>query len=358
MSDDIERLIAAFETPLRGKPGYAMGLAGLAEVVWNKGHKQRAAELARAALGAGAGDARVTARARKLLSAMLRGYHIPMMNDARRNAAWDKALRAAIRPGMHVFEIGTGAGMLALMAARAGAASVTTCERDPLVADLAREIAARNGYADRLHVVTKRSQDVALGADLAQPADLLFCDIFGDSLFNFDPFTAIADAKTRLLTPGAQIVPAAVSLHVALADWAHYGRAAQIGSAAGFDLSPLADFAAAVHSVKIGDPDLRLLSAPRQMHRAVLTQPFPLKGEATVTCTASQACEVNGIARWIKLELDGDTTLEARPQAGAVFFSNPTFLPLPRPLLLRQNAEITIATSFAGDKIETWCAQS
>jgi type II protein arginine methyltransferase len=247
--------------------------------------------------------------------------------------------------------------MLALMAARAGAASVTTCEKDPLIANLAREIAARNGYADRIHVVTGSSRDVMLGEGLAQRADLLFCDIFGDNLFNFDPFAAIADAKARLLVPGARIVPETVSLHVALAHWAQYDYAAHIDSAAGFDLGPLADFAPVGHHLKMGDPGVRLLSQPREIYRAVLAEPFSHTGEATVVCTATEACEANGVARWIRLELDGDTILESRPEPGATSFSNPMFVSFPKPLTLRAGEELPIASSFAASKIETWAAQ-
>ncbi len=155
-----------------------------------------------------------------------------MMNDARRNETWDKALRAAIRPGMHVLEIGTGAGMLALMAARAGAQKVVTCEIDEVPAALARELAARNGYADRISVITKRSQDLKLGVDLERPADLLFCDIFADDFFDFDPLTAIADARKRLLAPDARTVPAAGGVRYALAHHSDYRRSYHADQAA------------------------------------------------------------------------------------------------------------------------------
>ena len=49
---------------------------------------------------------------------------------ARAITAYDAALRRAIRPGCRVLEIGTGSGLLAMMAARAGAAQVVTCERN------------------------------------------------------------------------------------------------------------------------------------------------------------------------------------------------------------------------------------
>jgi type II protein arginine methyltransferase len=43
-------------------------------------------------------------------------WHFSMMNDAPRNAAYDEAIRRVV-PGRSVLDIGTGAGLLAMMAA-------------------------------------------------------------------------------------------------------------------------------------------------------------------------------------------------------------------------------------------------
>ena len=53
-------------------------------------------------------------------------WHFPMVADGPRNAAYDQALRRAA-PGRRVLDIGSGSGLLAMMAARAGAVSVDTC---------------------------------------------------------------------------------------------------------------------------------------------------------------------------------------------------------------------------------------
>src|SRR3954463_1393611 len=159
MSGDIERMIATFEAALRGRDDYGWALLGVAETVAAKKQPVRAAELARRAIAAAPDDPAVRMRARRLLGSLVPGYHVPMMNDARRNAAWDTALRRAIRPGMRVLEIGTGGGMLALMAARAGAERVTTCEKEPIAAAIAREICADNGYGDVVDVIAKGSRD-------------------------------------------------------------------------------------------------------------------------------------------------------------------------------------------------------
>ena len=50
-----------------------------------------------------------------------------------------RAIRRVVRPGIHVLEISTGGGLLAMFAAQAGA-RVTTCEAHPTIATTARAI--------------------------------------------------------------------------------------------------------------------------------------------------------------------------------------------------------------------------
>ncbi|HWD28534.1 MAG TPA: 50S ribosomal protein L11 methyltransferase [Rhizomicrobium sp.] len=355
MADDTDPLLAALEAAVPVGPQYPTHLLSLAEVAIGKKQPKRAAEIALRALKHGGGDPATQARGHRLLASLLPGYHIAMMNDARRNTAWDAALRAAIRPGMHILEIGTGAGMLALMAARAGAAKVVTCEKDPVAAALARDLVARNGYDDRIVVIDKSSHELAVGVDLDRPADLLFCDIFGDKLLDFDPLPALADARQRLLAPGAPVMPARGMLRVALAHWDNYWRAMHIDSAAGFDLAPLADFAVRTLAVDIGDPTIRLLSHPQNVLAfdfAAASHPESGRGVARTEGTA--AGEANGIARWIRLELDGRIALEACPEPGAVFFSRLNFCPLPKPAMVEAGREFRIEAAFRGKQVETW----
>ena len=354
MSEEIEQMIAAMDAALQGRPDYPYHLVGLAEMAALKKHRIRAIDLARKALALAAGDPATRMRARRLLGAMLPGYHVPMMNDARRNAAWDQGLRAAIRPDMLVLEIGTGAGMLALMAARAGA-RVVTCEYEPAAAMLAGELAALNGFADRIVVVPTNSKDMTIGGALDRPADLLVCDIFADDLLAFDPLSAIADARARLLAPGAPVVPRAASLRAALAHWSDYQRTGRIGRAGGFDLAPFADFVPASIGRPIDVAGLTLLSDGEDAFRFDFNGPrAPGSARRSFPVTVTTRGEANVIARWIRLELDSDVMLEARPEAGGTFFSGLTLAPLDAPVAVEAGERRMIGAAHDGRSITTW----
>jgi hypothetical protein len=355
VSDDIERMIETIDAVLRQKPDYPYNLVGLAEMVAARKADRRAAGLAHDAMALGRDDPATIMRGRRLLASLVPGYHVPMMNDARRNAAWDAALRRVVRPGMTVLEIGTGAGMLALMAARAGAGRVVTCEYNAVAARMARVLAERNGYADRIQVVSKRSQALTIGKELDRPADLLICDIFADGLLDFDPLGAIADARQRLLAPDAPSVPMAASLRAALVDWQDYRRVGHIDAACGFDLSPFADFVPSSILRPIGSAGIDLVSEDVELFRFDFSQDrFPPSDRRSVACGVTATGEVNSIARWIRLELDAEAMIEARPDPGASFFSGLTMTPLGAPLPVRPGDTVTIGTAHDGRAISTW----
>ena len=75
-----------------------------------------------------------------------------MISDRVRLHAFMEAMRRTIKPGCAVLDIGTGPGIMALLACRFGARKVYAIEADAVI-HVAREIAVRNGFGDRKSVV-------------------------------------------------------------------------------------------------------------------------------------------------------------------------------------------------------------
>jgi protein arginine N-methyltransferase 7 len=249
---------------------------------------------------------------------------IPQIStDATRIAAWAAALADLVQPGMLALEVGAGSGILAMLAARAGA-DVVSCENDDVLAAIAEEIVRHNGLAEQIRIVSKSVADLRVPDDLSRPADLLLLDLFGDSLFNFKPFDAIRIAR-RLLRPGAVIVPMRVSLIAALADFRRWGRVVP-GQVAGFDLGPLVNLASLRHSLDATDPDLLLRSTAEPIVSAVPPDDMPAPSGQSDRILVSNGGPVNGVAIWLRLELAPGHVLEARPGlAPAGFYARPSF---------------------------------
>lgn len=307
---------AGLEALLPQVDGSPAAMAHLARLLLAEGQIDKAFDLCRRASAVSPEDPEVATLVASVLSADVPSWHFLIVRDKARNDAYDAALRRAIRPGSRVFEIGAGTGLLAMMAARAGAAAVVTCEANPIVARMASEIIASNGFADRVRVVAKHSSAVDLDADLGGPADVLVSEIFSNDTVGEGAIPSIEDAWRRLLVRDARIIPARVRVVVALAEDRRVDRH-EIGIVSGFDLSGFNAVAAPSYQIAADAPRLSIRSQPATLFT------FDYQGDRSyapqlrsVTVTASGG-PVNGLAQWIALDMDVQETYEVRPGAGA-----------------------------------------
>ncbi|KAH8069140.1 hypothetical protein JL720_12047 [Aureococcus anophagefferens] len=88
-------------------------------------------------------------------------FHYAMINDHPRNEFYRECLRRAIVPGESVvLEIGTGSGLLAMLAARLGARKVVAIEASRHMAALARKNIAANGLDGAITVIERLSTEL------------------------------------------------------------------------------------------------------------------------------------------------------------------------------------------------------
>jgi hypothetical protein len=136
--------------------------------------------------------------------------YLKMVADERRVAAYASALRATVRPGDRVLEVGTGVGFFAVVAARAGAGHVDAVDLNPAI-HLGPGVAALNGCEDCITFHNSAVADVALPA----PADVLLIDVRGPTPFGSRSLETLIDARDRLLRPGGAIIARADRVMVA-----------------------------------------------------------------------------------------------------------------------------------------------
>jgi tetratricopeptide (TPR) repeat protein len=140
-------------------------------------------------------------------------WHFVMMNDRLRNEAYDLAIGRQVQQHLTrgaaplVLDIGAGSGLLSMMAARAGAAEVISCEMVNPVADKAKEIISRNGYSERITLHAMKSTSLLVGKELPRRADILVTEIFDVGLLGEFVLPALAHARKNLLVDGATIIP-------------------------------------------------------------------------------------------------------------------------------------------------------
>ena len=167
-------------------------------------------------------------------------WHWEMLHDEERAELYDRAIRRAVaeRPGALVLDIGAGSGLLAMMAARAGARRVVACEGQPSVAETAARVVRTAGYDDAVTVVPKMSTRMAVPDDLPERAGLLVTEIVDCGLLGEGLLGTIAHAREHLLAPDATIMPSRGRIIAQLVESEALHRKNHVGKLYGFDLAP------------------------------------------------------------------------------------------------------------------------
>ncbi|KAA2314678.1 methyltransferase domain-containing protein [Pseudooceanicola sediminis] len=170
-------------------------------------------------------------------------WHFPMLADEGRNHAYAAAIRAKVRPGDVVLDIGCGAGLTAMLAARAGAKHVYTCEQQPLIAQAAVRVIEANGLADRITVIPKMSHNLIVGPDLPEQADVVISEIVDTLLLGEGALATLEHAMRHLAKPHARAIPERGTLMAQLVESDKLLSLWRPRSAEGFDLSEFHHFA-------------------------------------------------------------------------------------------------------------------
>src|SRR5437870_12124572 len=84
-----------------------------------------------------------------------------MVGDTLRFPAYREAIACAVKPGDSVVDIGSGPGVFALLACKAGAKKVYAIDTDSVV-DFGRQFAHANGMADRIEFLRGDSRQIIL----------------------------------------------------------------------------------------------------------------------------------------------------------------------------------------------------
>src|SRR5438876_3410909 len=133
--------------------------------------------------------------------------HRAMIDDAERTNAYAAAIGRVVREGDVVLDLGSGSGVLAILACRAGARRVFAVEQGHM-ADIATMLAANNECGERIEVLHARSFDI----DLPERANVLITETLGNLGFDEQILSSVLDARRRLLAGGARVIPARVAL--------------------------------------------------------------------------------------------------------------------------------------------------
>ena len=278
-------------------------------------------------------------------------YHRLLLDDQPRTNAFREALRRVVRPGDVVVDLGSGSGILAYFAIEAGARKVYAIERGHM-ADVIALMVRQLGLADRVEVLHETSTKV----ELPERGDVLVSEMLGAFALQEQILSIVLDARARLLTPDARLIPSRVRLsavpvelpadHELHVGWWSKPRY-------GIDFSPLRMFAAnQLFTTDVAPRDY--LAQPAEILDIDLTTIADTTVSGSASFEVTRDGMLHGFGGWFTATLAEDVLLT---NLDASHWRQQSFL-IEHPVPLRRGMRVTLELQSHDGKAWRWHGQA
>src|SRR6476469_4367339 len=257
-------------------------------------------------------------------------YYLGMIKKAERIQAFQSAVRATVRSSDVVVEIGSGLGTYSFFAALAGAKHVYAIERERVI-DVAEELAARNGLAERVTFIRADSTEITL----PENADVLILEDFSSLFLRRGLEELVRDALERHLKRGGVILPRAATLFLAPVGDASLRASVLTLEEEQYQLYGL-DFSV-LRQMMLGSPHVRpiapdaLLSPPHPFRTIELSDEHSYLFDEVFAATITRSGTMDGLGGWFDLTLTDDIELQNGPSSADSVWRQ-VFFPFANPL--------------------------
>ncbi|KAF7707638.1 protein arginine N-methyltransferase 7 isoform X1 [Silurus meridionalis] len=150
-----------------------------------------------------------------------RSCYADMLHDSDRNKKYYQGIRAAVcrvkarGERVIVLDIGTGTGLLSMMAVAAGADYCYAVEVFKPMAEAAACIVKKNGFSDKIKIINKHSTEVTVGpdGDMQEKANVLVTELFDTELIGEGALPSYEHAHLNLVQVGCEAVPHSATVY-------------------------------------------------------------------------------------------------------------------------------------------------
>jgi len=270
-------------------------------------------------------------------------YDIPdygrMIAFKERTAAYARALETRIVPDSAVLDIGTGSGILALLACRAGARKVYAVESEDII-ELARETARENGFSDRIEFIHGLSTQVSL----PERIDGIVAEIHGLLPLYGISLASLIDARERLLKPGGWIIPERETVRASLVSCPQIHRelTAMWNTEYGFE------FARARERVcnsllRVRIDEVNLATEHKEWVRLDYREIASPNIDGALSWSIDRATTIHGLCLWYDCETAAGLGFSNAPGLANAYASKHAFFPLPEAAALSPGDTVGVA---------------
>ena len=332
-------------------------LLSLGTSLAERGKKQEAEEMFMKVLDSEPDNYHAKQGLESLITMKIPQWHFDMLADTERNNAFEKAIYKAVNEKSIVLDIGTGSGLLAMMAARQGAKSVVACEVNPDIAKVADRVVRANGYQNQIQVHAKHSDSLMKGVDFQEKFDVIVSEILDTGGLGEGVLPSLRYALKHFAKPSATVIPAGIALKAKLIEIPRLHKVNPVNDISGFDLSVFNEF-------NVSD-SYNLVNLNQEEHRG-LSDVFPLRAydfynipdevtfeepeeePYTITCTADGLLQ--GVAFWFDLHMNKEDTLSSGPDGELVHWQQAVYY-FEKPPVVKKGEKVTIKALYSDSLI-------
>ncbi len=280
--------------------------------------------------------------------------HRHYLQDHIRLTAFRQAIQELVVPGSVVVDLGSGTGVLGLLACKAGATRVYSIEETSLI-EVAREICQANGFTDRTSFIKELSTRV----ELPEPADVILADQIGHFGFEAGLFDYFSDARRRFLKPSGTTIPQRITFclapveHEALWDHIEFWNQSPMG----LDVRPAHSIAAHTgYPVKLMAEELLGTSVEALSVDPGVSGSQPL--HLTCTLAITRTGTLHGLGGWFVAHLSPSVTMSNSPLSEHRIDRRNIFFPLDRPIPVHTGDSVTVTMHILPVQIAvTWTVE-
>jgi hypothetical protein len=283
--------------------------------------------------------------------------HREYLSDGPRLAAFRQAITELVTQDSVVLDLGSGTGILGLLACRAGAKLVYAVDEGGMI-EMARSLCNANRLTDRIKFIKGLSTQIVLPGLV----DLVVADQIGHFGFEAGICEYFRDARARFLKPNGRMIPSRIDLHIApvehqaLRDQVDFWRQTPQQGLVEFDLSP-------VHLPALNSGYPITLQPNHLLGPGVMAASFdpaeapePLRFHRELI--VSRAGLFHGIGGWFVAQLSPGVTMSNSPLFAQRINRRNVFFPVAQPVPVEKDDRIDLSmTMLPSQTVVSWKVQ-
>ncbi|HLK03540.1 MAG TPA: 50S ribosomal protein L11 methyltransferase [Candidatus Acidoferrum sp.] len=260
-----------------------------------------------------------------------------MVADELRFPRYREAIELAVRPGDSVVDIGSGPGVFALLACKAGARKVYAIDTESVV-EFGRQFSATNGMSDRIEFLRGDSRHILL----PERVNVIISDIRGALPLFGQGIHALNDARTRFLAEGGRMIPEHDTLYAALIEAPETYERILVPwkSVSGINLEAAIPVVLNTMYKRSCKPE-QLLSDGLEWHELNYLSAAEARAGKLLRFKIRRSGTAHGFTVWFKAKLFGEIGFTTEPGTKESVYGQ-VFLPLLSPVEVSEGEEIRV----------------